>query len=105
MSRLDDLIADIPEQFQELARAHLPILISMAQDEVVAWIDLILSGKYETAYQVTNDRMTPSERIGEQKRLNALLEQYNKDSAGDNQMLRDLFRNLILILFSMLLDN
>ena len=49
MSRLDDLIADIPEQFQELARAHLPILISMAQDEVVAWIELVLSGNYDTA--------------------------------------------------------
>lgn len=105
MSRIDDLIKDIPEQFQDLARAHLPILMSMAQDEIVTWIDLILSGKYETAYKVTNDRMTPSERIDEQKRLNALLEQYNKDSADNNLMFRDLFRSLILILFSMLLDN
>lgn len=102
MSFIDDLIKKIPKQFQDLAQAHLSILAGMAKDEVLAWIDLILKGDYETAYQVTNDRMTPSERIAEQKRLNTLYEFYNKDAKAKNDMLLEFFRQILLIAISML---
>lgn len=102
MPLIDDLIEKMPKQFQELTRAHLPILADMARDDVVAWIDLVLKGDYETAYRITNDKMSPSERIAEQKRLNTLYELYNKDSASNNQMFRDFFQQILIIAVSML---
>ena len=102
MPVITDLIEKIPKQFQDLAQAHLPILAGMARDEVLSWIDLILKGDYERAYQLTNDRMTPSERIAEQKRLNTLYELYNKDAKAKNDMLLEFFRQILLITVSML---
>ena len=102
MSILDDLIKKVPEEFQELARAHIPILAAMAKDDIVAWIDLILNGDYEKAYRVTNNKMTPSERIDEQKRLKALYETYNRDMIGKKDMFLDFLRQILLIAVSML---
>ncbi len=102
MPVISDLIKKIPEEFQDLARAHLPILANMARDDIVAWIDLILNGDYEKAYRITNNKMSPSERIAEQKRLNALYEIYNKDMIGKKDMFADFLRQILLIAVSML---
>ena len=102
MPVITDLIEKIPKDFQELARAHLPILAGMAKDEVLAWIDLILKGDYENAYRITNDKMAPSERIDEQIRLNTLYEIYNKEAKAKSDMFLDFLRQLLLIAVSML---
>ncbi len=102
MSLIDDLIKKIPEQFRELAKAHLPILVKMMDDEAIAWIDLILKGDYEKAYQTTNDRMTPSERVTEQKRLNVLYRTYNEDTVNKGNVLAEFFRQILLIALSLL---
>lgn len=104
MSRIDDLIEKIPPQFQELAKAHLPILANMVEADILSWIDLVLNGDYEKAYQITNNKMSPSERIGEQKRLNALFEIYAKDRIGRKDMFADFLRQIILIAISMLMS-
>ena len=102
MPIIDDLIEKIPEQFQDLAKAHLPILANMAKDDIISWIDLILNGDYEKAYRITNDRMSPTERIAEQKRLNVLFETYYKDTVGKRTLFQDFFRQILLIAVSML---
>ena len=102
MSIIEDLINKIPEQFQDLAKAHLPILANMARDDIVSWIDLILNGDYEKAYRITNDKMSPTERIAEQKRLNALFETYYKDTTGKRLLFQDFLRQILLIAVSML---
>ena len=102
MPLISDLIKKIPDEFQELAKAHLPILANMAKEDILSWIDLILNGDYEKAYRITNAKMSPTERIAEQKRLNALYEIYAKDMVGRKDMFADFLRQILLIAVSML---
>lgn len=100
MALIEDLLEKIPERFHELAKAHLPILVNMADELILEWIDLILAGDYQKAYEITNNKMTAEERIAEQRRLNELYELYNKETAEIKFALFEFFQQLLLALIA-----
>lgn len=102
---LESVIQEIPEEFQPLMEAHLPILQNMIKEEVLAWLDLIIQGDYEKAYQATNLKMSPSERVKEQERLNTLYQTYNQDTINKKNVLEEFFRQLLQIAILLLRQN
>ena len=101
MSWIDDLLKRVPDPFKDLAKSHLPILIDMAEVEMEEWLNLLLVGDGVQAYRVINERMSPQERVEEQKALNALFRIYHEEQVNQADMFREFFKSIIWILIRM----
>ena len=98
MTRIDDIINDLPEEIQDIVRIHMVIVTRMTALQLTEWVKQITGRHYTGAYQSLNDRMTPEERLAEQNRLNELISYYNKENKQQVDMWRDFFNTLIAIL-------
>ena len=96
----EELIQKIPEEFQELARAHLPLFNKMSDEELMSWIDYIMAGDYMKAYEIAGKKMRLDERIQEQKRMKQLLKDISISMRDREEVMAKFFKQLLLIIIS-----
>ena len=79
---LEELIAALPEELQEVAEIWGPVLFEMGVNEIKAWVNLMLLGDYATAYATLLQRKSNSELISLWAGLNAKWKAANMDNAA-----------------------
>ena len=97
---MEELIQKIPEEFQELARAHLPLFNKMSDEELMSWIGYLIAGDYMKAYEIAGKKMSLDERIQEQKRLNQLLKDISISMRDREEVMAKFFKQLLMIIIS-----
>lgn len=100
--KIEELIEKLPEEFHELAKRYLPMLIDMGFEELQNWVLTIAAGQWQPAYQMLIRRMTLQEQLYEVRRLNEMLRDYNDKNAGLAQVQKDIVRELLLTALQML---
>lgn len=97
MGLIDDLVEKLPEHFRELVRVHLVTMARLTFEEKQGWLMLLYDHRWKYAYQSLNDRLSPSERIGEQERLNKMMVEYNQGNSEKLKMWSDFYSALVAI--------
>jgi len=94
-----DIVSKIPEEFRSLAEQYIPELLKMGQEELVAWVTLILDGDYEAAYRAILERMDDQKAIEEGEKIEAGWKAANQQEADR----RAFFKKLCLDILAALL--
>lgn len=97
MPLIDDMVKKVPEEFRDMVRAHLVTLARLKIDEAQDWFVLLYDHRWKRAYEILNEKLTATERIGEQGRLNKMMEGYNQGNAEKLKMWSDFFSALLAI--------
>jgi len=96
---LDDIVSRIPEELRPLAEQYVPELLKMGQEELVAWVTLVLDGDYEGAFKALLGRMDDAKAIEQGTRIEAEWKAANQQEADR----RAFFKKLALDVLTALL--
>jgi len=99
---LDDLIAQIPEELQDVAKTFIPELIRMSQAELRAWILFAVGGDAEAALQSILVAMPNEEAIAIGERLVAERLKAAKNEADRRALAQRLLVGLLEAAFAIL---
>jgi hypothetical protein len=96
---IQKLIEKLPIKLQPIAQVYVSSFIKFTDDEIVGFIDSILSGDWITAYRKMQSKLSNEEIAASQDRLIEVLKQMNRDMAVESEQLRTGVRDFLLILF------
>lgn len=77
---IEELIAKLPEEYQEIARRYTTLLLDMGFEELTAWVGLLTAGNWEGAYRELVAKMTTDEILVEERKCHEILKKLNKDN-------------------------
>ncbi len=78
---IEDTIKKLPEEYQEIARGYITLLLDMGFEEIRAWVGLLAVGNWEGAYRELIAKMTTDEILIEERKSHEILKRLNKDNA------------------------
>ncbi|MBA7576282.1 hypothetical protein ES708_18121 [subsurface metagenome] len=78
---LEELLAKIPEQFRDIARAVIPQLLATGQVLAEDWLRLVLAGDYQKATETALANLDTEAAIGEGDKIVERLRQANLTEA------------------------
>jgi len=79
--KIDELIEKLPEEYREIARRYIPLLVEMSFEELQAWVELITKGNWQDSYTKLVAKMPTDEVIAEERKGHEILKRLNKDNA------------------------
>jgi len=97
MPTIDDIIKKLPDEIQEMVRAHIVTVVTMKLNESQEFINMLMMRHFNGAYQMLNDRMLPADRLTEQVRLNRMMVEMNIENKAAGDMWRSFFAALVSI--------
>lgn len=97
-----EIIEKLPVELQPIASKYLPFFVEAAEDEIVAWVEAILAGNWEAAYQAVLQKMSNEDLAAEQEKITARLKDLNTESLerqeAQKQIIRDLLKEGLMVL-------
>lgn len=97
MTAVDELIRGLPDEYHDLATSYVNLLTDSTFEDIEGWIDLISHGKWVKAYNQLARKMTTSDLIAEQQRINIALTQLNKANAEHVDIQKAMVKEALLI--------
>ena len=103
-TKLSELIAKLPTEFQPIARRYADMMIQWTIEQQQAWIDNVAAGNWQPAYESLVQSMTTAELLAEQQRINNELTELNTANAAyievQKQTIKDALSTLMMIMMS-----
>jgi len=100
--KIEELILKLPEQYQEIARRYINLLIDMKFEELQGWVEMLAGGNWHQAYETVVSKMTTAEVLNEQKKANEILKALNKENADQLAAQKEIVQQIFLISLLML---
>ena len=66
---LDELLAKVPEPLRPVVAEYGPALLKMSAEELWAWIQLLVTGHHDAAYQSVLARMEGADIVAEWEKV------------------------------------
>lgn len=82
MTKLQELIKDLPDELKPFANSVLPILVDWGQAKALQWLNDLMYGSYGAARKELYRAMTPAQRDEEDQRQIDALKVLNNDNAA-----------------------
>ncbi len=98
----EELIAKLPDEYQPIARRYVSLLLDMGFDELQGWVEMLANGNWKQAYETVVAKMTTTEVVNEQKRVNEILKALNKENADQIAAQKEIIQQVFLTSLLML---
>jgi len=100
--KIEEVIQKLPEEYREIARRYTTLLLDMADEELLAWIESITAGDWQMSYLDLVAKMSTEEILTEEQKGHDILKMLNKDNADRIAMRSALIKQIILTSILML---
>ena len=97
MSKLQDLINKLPEEFQALATQYGSALVEMTSEELTVWVSNLISGKTCEAHKELIKRMKTSQLIEANKAVSKQMLALNKKNFKAIEFQEQMLKNALSI--------
>lgn len=99
---IEEIIQQLPKEYQEIARRYIALLVDMGFEELQAWVELLRKGDWLKSYEALVAKMSTEEVLAEEKKGQEILKQLNKDNADRMEAQFTLIEQIILTSILML---
>jgi len=99
---IEEIIAKLPEEYQEIARTYTTLLLDMSFAELQTWVEMIAKGNWQNAYRNLVVKMSTEELLIAERKGHEILKRLNKENADSIATQFALIEQIILTSILML---